>query len=148
MKPAVNFRLDSETSIPEGFEVAAFDEAAFARHPFSHGKNYPSFAFFHRYGAGAVVWHRDEIVASASSFLSLDGEVELDVSTVEAYRGKGLATACISRMLRDCQERGIIVHWDAQNEISAHLAKKFGFEQECCYEVRFLSKETAVEAEL
>ena len=77
----------------------------------------------------------NEIVAAASSFLSLEGEIELDVSTKEAHREKGLAKACIARMLRDCMERGITVHWDAQNEVSRHLAEKFGFEAETKYSV-------------
>ncbi len=58
----------------------------------------------------------------------------------EAYRGKGLASACISFMLQECAKRGIVVHWDAQNEASLHLAEKFGFEQACTYSVYFLPK--------
>lgn len=50
--------------------------------------------------AGAVVYYGKEIVASASSFVSMNGEVELDVSTKEAHRGKNLATACVARMLQ------------------------------------------------
>ena len=111
------------------------DEAAFEQHPFSHGENYPSFTAFQAEGSGAVVYDGNEIVAAASSFLSLEGEIELDVSTKEAHRGKGLAKACIARMLRDCMERGITVHWDAQNEVSRHLAEKFGFEAETKYSV-------------
>ena len=38
-------------------------------------------------------------------------------------------------MLEDCSERGITVHWDAQNEISRHLAETFGFERETEYSV-------------
>ena len=64
--------------------------------------------------------------------------VYLDVSTKEAHRGKKLASACIARMLRDCMERRIIVHWDAQNDVSRHLAEKFGFETETPYSVRRL----------
>ncbi len=59
----------------------------------------------------------------------------LDVSTKETHRGKKLASACIARMKRDCMERGITVHWDAQNEVSRHLAEKFGFEAETKYSV-------------
>lgn len=142
MKPACNFKLEGEVRLPDGFEVSLFDEKAYSLHPFSHGENYPSYAAFCEQGAGAVVWHDGKIAASASSFLTYDREVELDVSTDEAYRGKGLASACISLMLQDCARRGITVHWDAQNEISLHLAEKFGFEQECAYSVYFLPKRT------
>ena len=138
MKPARRFAFPEAPTLPADYRLAAMDEAAFGRHPFSHGANYPSFAAFQADGAGAVAWCGDGIVASASSFLSLDGEVELDVSTDAAHRGRGLAGACVARMLGDCMARGIVVHWDAQNDISRHLAEKFGFELEAPYLVYFL----------
>ncbi len=138
MKPACRFILPEDIEIPEGYRLAGMDEAAFEQHPFSHGENYPCWEAFQAEGSGAVVYDGDEIVAAASSFLSLEGEIELDVSTKEAHREKGLAKACIARMLRDCMERGITVHWDAQNEVSRHLAGKFGFETETAYSVYWL----------
>ena len=123
----------------EGSRLTGMDEAAFEKHPFSHGENYDSWDPFQAEGSGAVAYCGKEIVAAASSFLSLDGEVELDVSTKEEHQGKGLATHCITRMLQDCMERGLIVHWDAQNDISRHIAQKFGFEIEAEYTVYWLS---------
>ena len=38
-------------------------------------------------------------------------------------------------------ERGLIVHWDAQNDISLHLAQKFGFELETEYLVYWIEEE-------
>ena len=138
MKPACRFILPERIEIPEGYRLAGMDETAFEQHPFSHGVNYPCWADFQTKGSGAVVYHGGEIVAAASSFLSLNGEIELDVFTKESHRGKKLAAACAARMLRDCMERGIMVHWDAQNDISLHLAKKFGFEIEKEYSVYWL----------
>lgn len=83
-------------------------------------------------------------IADAAEYLingashSLNGAIELDVSTKESHRGKKLATACVARMLQDCMERGITVHWDAQNGASRHLAEKFGFEIETEYSVYWL----------
>ncbi len=142
MKPACRFTLPENSVIPEGYRLSGMDEAAFGKHPFSHGNNYASWASFQAEGSGAVVYHGEEIVAAASSFLSLNGELELDVFTMEAHRGKKLAAACISRMLRDCMERGFTVHWDAQNETSQHLAQKFGFETETAYSVYWLPDES------
>ena len=139
MKPACRFTIPENTELPEGYRLAVMDKAAFEQHPFSHGENYPSWAAFQAEGSGAVVYHGEEIVSAASSFLSLGGEIELDVFTKESHRGKKLAAACISRMLQDCMERGITVHWDAQNDISRHLAEKFGFEAETEYSVCWLS---------
>ena len=137
MHPACAFRFPEPRALPAGCRVAGMDETAFDRHPFSHGVNYPSYAAFRAEGSGAVAWRDGEIVASASSFLSMDGEVELDVSTREEHRGRGLARACVAMMLRDCMARGITVHWDAQNEVSAHLAETFGFDVETAYSVFF-----------
>ena len=145
MKPACRFILPENTELPEGYLLAGMDEAAFEQHPFSHGENYPSFTAFQAEGSGAVVYDGNEIVAAASSFLSLEGEIELDVSTKEAHRGKKLASACVARMLQDCMERGIIVHWDAQNDMSRHLAEKFGFETETEYSVYWLPDQDAGE---
>ena len=135
MKPASRFRFPALRALPAGCRVAAMDEAAFGLHPFSHGANYASYGDFAREGSGAVAWRDGEIVAAASSFLSLDGEAELDVSTKPEHRNRGLAAACVEMMLRDCMARGITVHWDAQNEASRHLAEKFGFALEAEYSV-------------
>ena len=140
MKPACRFTIPEKTEIPAGCRLAGMDEAAFEQHPFSHGMNYSCWDAFRAEGSGAVIYHDEEIVAAASSFLSLGGEVEMDISTKETHRGKNLATACAARMLRDCMERGITVHWDAQNDISRHLAEKFGFETEEEYSVYWLPK--------
>ncbi len=140
MKPACRFTIPEKTEIPEGYRLAGMDEAAFEQHPFSHGKQYSCFAAFQAEGSGAVIFHGGEIAAAASSFLSLNGEVEMDISTKETHRGKNLATACAARTLRDCMERGITVHWDAQNDVSRHMAEKFGFETETAYSVYWLPK--------
>ena len=148
MKPACRFTIPDNTKLPEGYRLAGMDEAAFEQHPFSHGENYPCWAAFQAKGSGAVVYEGPEIVAAASSFLSLDREIELDVFTKESHRGKKMATACIARMLRDCMERGIIVHWDAQNDASRHLAEKFGFEAETAYSVYWLPRTNSRESEV
>ena len=141
MKPARRFRFPEATPLPEGCRLAGMDETAFRAHPFGHGTNYPSYEAFRAEGSGAVVWRSGAIAASASSFLSLDGEVEMDVSTAEDYRGMGLATACVAAMLRDCMARGLRVHWDAQNAASRRLAEKFGFEAEREYPVYWVDAE-------
>ena len=138
MKPACRFTIPDNMEIPEGYLLAGMDEAAFEQHPFSHGINYPCWAAFQAEGSGAVIYHDGEIVAAASSFLSVGKEVELDVSTWEDHRGKKLAAACIAWMLQDCMKRGITVHWDAQNDVSRHLAEKFGFVAEQEYSVYWL----------
>lgn len=141
MKPMFRFIIPEAPKIPAEYRLSGIDAEAFAKHPFSHGKNYSSWAAFQAEGSGAVVYYGEEIVAAASSFISLDGEVEMDIFTAEDHRGKNLAAACVAWMLENCMKRGITVHWDAQNGISRHLAEKFGFEIETEYLVYWLPKE-------
>ncbi len=140
MKPKNSFVFPQQPQLPKEYRLEPMDEAAFNQHPFGHGKNYASYERFLAEGAGAVLWKNGEIVASASSFLNLNGELELDVSTKEEHRGLGLATACVSKMLEQCMTKGFTVHWDAQNETSKHLAQKFGFEVEEKYSVYYIEK--------
>ena len=130
MKPQSSFPFPLLEPLPKEYQLEVMNEVAFNQHPFGHGENYSSYSQFAAEGASAVVCKNGEIVASASSFLSLKGELELDVSTKEEHRVLGLATACISKMLEQCMNKGFTVHWDAQNETSKHLAQKFGFEVE------------------
>jgi len=139
--PAGTFRTEPAV-LPEGYELRMFDEAAYDLHPFHHGTQYPTYEAFREYGSGAVVWHEGEIVASASSHITYRGEVELDFSTKKEHWGKGLGCACAAAMLRDCEARGLIVHWDAMNPTSAHIAEKFGFRLEREYYVYGIPEQT------
>ena len=140
MKPQSSFTFPLLQPLSKEYQLKLMDEVAFNQHPFGQGENYSSYKQFAAEGAGAVVWENGEIVASASSFLNLNGELELDVSTKEDHRGLGLATACLSKMLEQCMAKGFTVHWDAQNETSKHLAQKFGFEVEEKYSVYYIEK--------
>ena len=129
--------------LPEGYRLSPFDSAAFAQHPFGHGGNYADYDEFERCGSGAAVWYRGEVVASASSFITLGSEVELDVSTDERHRRKGLADHCVAAMLEDGAARGLWVHWDAQNTASACMAQSHGFVPEQDYAVYLLKEQGA-----
>ncbi|MBQ4497634.1 MAG: GNAT family N-acetyltransferase [Spirochaetaceae bacterium] len=128
MKSVNHFVFPNLGGLAPEFELRKFGEKEFEAKPFSHGKNYKSAEDFDANGAGAVIWHKGKIVSSASSFISFENEIELDFSTLEDYRRKGLANHCISQMLKNCEKRGLLVHWDAQTELSRNIAFKFGFE--------------------
>ena len=133
MKSADHFVFPDLDGLSSEFEVRKFGEKEFEVKPFSHGINYKSPEDFAANGAGAVVWHAGKIVSSASSFISFENEIELDFSTLEDYRRKGLANHCIHKMLKDCENRRLWVHWDAQTELSEKIAFKFGFELDQSY---------------
>lgn len=135
MQPQEAYCAEVPAGLPKGYTLHPFDEAAFEEKPFGHGAQYCNYADFAARGAGYVVRFEGKIVAAASSFLSYGREVELDISTEEAHRRKGLAYACAAAMLKDCVQRGITVNWDAQNEVSLNLALKLGYTLKCEYEV-------------
>ncbi len=113
--------------LPPEYSLTMFDQTVFEQKPFMHASTYPSYEDFQRLGSGAVVWHQDQIVASASSFLSWEKQLEMDVVAAKEHRRRGLGIACASAMLLDCRARGLDVHWDAQNPASRSMAEKLGY---------------------
>lgn len=121
------------SALPEGYRLAPLGAQEFALHPFGHGYRYATSDDFLGEGAGAVIYHGNEIVSSASSFITFDKEVELDISTLPAHRRLHLGLACAAGMLLICAEKGLTVHWDAQNPASKRMAEQLGFHLESTY---------------
>ena len=126
MKPRRGASIKTLTPLPPGYALSRFTPEVFAAHPFEHGANYRDYEDFMRRGSGMVVL-REGSVAAASSFLSFGSDVELDVFTAPEHRGKGLADHCVAAVMDDCAARGLAVHWDAQNDMSAAMAQSHGF---------------------
>lgn len=120
--------------LPPGYRMTMFDQTVFEQKPFMHASTYSSYEDFQRNASGAVVWYHGQIVSSASSFLSWEKQLELDIVTAKEHRRKGLGIACASAMLLDCRARGLDVHWDAQNQASLSLAEKLGYRLEGTYQ--------------
>ena len=138
MKPLCKASSKVLSGLPSGYQLCAFDEDAFNVHPYGHGSVYGSFEDFSNRGSGAVVRYGDKIVASASSHLTFGSDVELDVTTDEEHRKKGLADHCVAAMINDCAMRGLTVHWDAKNTPSMNMALSHGFELQQEYAVYVL----------
>ena len=142
MKAPQKFIFGNVPPLPDGFSLKMFGEEEFRRYPFGHGRKYSDYNDFLWNGSGAVIYRGSGIVSSCSSFVSMNREVEADVSTLPEYRRCGLAANCAAAMLRDCTFRGIKIHWDAQNTASMHLAESFGFTEDYAYEaLSFISPE-------
>ncbi|WP_027632183.1 GNAT family N-acetyltransferase [Clostridium hydrogeniformans] len=80
-----------------------------------------------QHGVGYVVMKEEEIISGASSYSYCEGAIDISIETKEKYRGKGLATACASKVILECLDRGIYPKWDASNLASLALAKKLGY---------------------
>lgn len=113
--------------LPEGYSMSPFTAEIFDEHPFDHGRSYKDYKDFDERGAGAVILFEGKAVSAASSFLTFEGHVELDVSTLPEHREKGLADHAVAEMLRQCKEKNLTVHWDAQNPMSSKMAAGHGF---------------------
>ena len=138
MKPRRGASIKALTPLPPGSALSRFTPEIFAAHPFEHGANYRDYEDFSRRGSGMAVLREGVVVAAASSFLSFGSDVELDVFTAPEHRGKGLADHCVAAMMDDCAARGLTVHWDAQNAMSAAMAQSHGFAEEQDYAVYVL----------
>lgn len=140
MKPFCSESVKKLKPLPEGYSISPFTKEIFEKHPFDHGRNYKDFQEFEDNGAGAAVIFDGQPVSAASGFLTFDGHVELDVSTLPEHRKKGLADHCVYEMLRQCRMKNLTVHWDAQNPMSSAMAKGHGFIQESEYAVYWIEK--------
>ena len=138
MKPRCGVSFKMTAPLPEGYLLSPFTAEIFGQHPFEHGRNYADFREFKRLGSGFVILFKGKVVAAASSFLTLQQEVELDVSTDPAHRRRGLADHCVKEMMADCTARDLRIHWDAQNEASFQLALSHGFQEAQAYAVYIL----------
>ena len=77
--------------------------------------------------AGAVV--DSNIVAIAHTYAETDLHADIGVSTLEAWREKGFATAAASRVAQEIQARGKVPAWSCgeDNSASMRVAEKLGF---------------------
>ena len=77
--------------------------------------------------AGAIV--DDNVVAIAHTYAETDLHADIGVSTLEAWREKGLATAAASLVAQEIQARGKVPAWSCgeDNFASLRVAEKLGF---------------------
>ena len=88
---------------------------------------YPTYDRYAEYGLGFCVLNDGNIVSGASSYYFYEKGIELEVDTHPEYRKQGLATACCSRLILSCLQRGLFPSWDAHTTTSLHLALKLGY---------------------
>ena len=127
MDPRCGISEKTLPPLPDGYSVGGFTQEIFEMHPFGQAVNYQNYEDFLQHGAGVAVLFDGDVTAAASSFLTFGNDIELDLFTSPEHRRKGLADHCVSQLMRDCTERGLTVHWDAQNTASAEMALSHGF---------------------
>jgi len=83
---------------------------------------------FVKRGIGACIYHNGELACFASSGGVCKKGVELQLITMSKFRQKGMATLVCAKLIKECLQKNLIPLWDADNEISVHLAEKLGYE--------------------
>ena len=100
---------------------------------------YADYDAYQKLGLGVVALKDGEPVSGASSYSRYQNGIEIQIDTKEAYRRRGLATACGAKLILACLDRGLYPSWDAQNLWSVGLAEKLGYtfdHEYTAYEIR------------
>jgi GNAT superfamily N-acetyltransferase len=98
-----------------------------------HLLNYASPEDFIRRGFGYCVLEGEHMVSAATTFVTCQAGIEIQINTRETHRRKGLATALAAELLLYCLSNGLDPNWDAANENSVGLAKKLGYTPQGSY---------------
>lgn len=88
-----------------------------------------------RYSLGSLAYIEDQIVGICYGCAREDKKIEIDVYTLDPYKGKGIGQQNVLHFLAQCSKNQLIPNWDcyANNTPSLSLAKKVGFEIENYY---------------
>lgn len=90
---------------------------------------------YRKRGIGTALKYRGELAAGASSYTVYSGGIEIQIDTREDFRNQGLGKICGAALILRCLEQGRYPEWDADNEISARLARSLGYRQNGEYTV-------------
>ena len=82
---------------------------------------------YHKKGMGFVACKDGMIVSGASSYTSYREGIEIQITTHEDYRRKGLALVCASALMLKALENNLYPNWDAGNMASVGVATKLGY---------------------
>ena len=81
---------------------------------------------------GVVLLHKGFVVCEAATGAATQGQIEVGVTTAEAYRQRGFATIACAKLIELCEAQGYATWWDCakQNIASTRLARKLGYQNE------------------
>lgn len=81
---------------------------------------------------GVALVHNAGVVCEAATGAATQGQIEVGVTTAEAYRRRGFATIACAKLIELCEAHGYATWWDCakQNIASIRLARKLGYQNE------------------
>ncbi|MHA2224787.1 MAG: GNAT family N-acetyltransferase [Candidatus Hodarchaeales archaeon] len=102
-------------------------------------------------GIGYCVKEGDKIVGmvmGVKASIPITKSIELDISILPEYRGRGFATILSAKLIEHCLKEKIEPHWETGSSISFKLAKKLGYEDPKPYRYYYWQKEPWTISEL
>ena len=125
----------SPAQLPEKYTIRQIDEGNFSSlGVFNLGigeKFWKSGADFLKNGYGYVLFEHAKPVSICYSAAVADRVAEIDIMTLEEYRGGGFARVVLTAFIRHSLDAGIIPNWDCftDNTGSLRTALSFGFKE-------------------
>lgn len=118
--------------MPKTYSIATIDESLYhitKAEIWSRDfcSQFSSYDEYKQNGLGFAILFEGKPVCGASSYTYYNGGIEIEISTLEEHRRKGLATACAAKLILECMKRNIYPSWDAANRASVALAEKLGY---------------------
>ncbi len=86
-------------------------------------------------GFGFCLLAGDQIVSAATTFAVCSRGIEIQISTREKHRRKGLATVVAAHLLLHSLQQGLDPNWDAANQASVCLAQRLGYTPRGTYQL-------------
>lgn len=118
--------------LPEGYSLRMMDEQCFTQcraEEWSRDlvSQYTAYEEYEKLALGVAVMREGQVVAGASAYSRYRDGIEIEIDTKSSHRRKGLASACGAGLILECLKRELYPSWDAQNPVSAALARKLGY---------------------
>lgn len=129
--------------LPKGLVLKRIDEDIISNSTEFNSPYYEEYwnsaAHFLGNGFGFAVVQGDHVVSECTSIFLGNNRAEMDIYTLEEYRGMGLAYCAGSKFIEYCLENGMTPSWDCDvcNNSSMTLAAKLGFKPVTEYSIYF-----------
>lgn len=139
-----NYKTDKK-SLPTGTELVPIEESWFYQCRKEEWmqdfcSQFKSFSEYQQYGMGFLLLKDGKPVSGASSYLVSRSGFTIQVQTKEEEQGKGYAFYVCRALISYALKEGKYPDWDADNETSARLAQRLGYNLEKSYPVMLVQR--------
>ncbi|MEG7336578.1 GNAT family N-acetyltransferase [Bacillus sp. 0102A] len=132
--------------LPKGLVLKRIDEDVISNstefNRAYYDEYWDSVSYFSSKGFGFAVLHGNHVVSECTSIFYGRNRAEMDIYTLEDYRGMGLAYCVGNEFIDFCLKNGMVPSWDCDvnNKSSFSLAAKLGFKAMTEYSIFYSGK--------